>query len=128
MEELKQNFLKKLKERIQNCTINSKKLREDECYDEAKLEIIKINIYEIFQTLFSATQKKVLQMKAGNPNLDERECFTKEYLLTFDKIPKNWADNYQKAKEREMVEVYYVEEVKLATAKEIKELFLSCIE
>lgn len=60
--------------------------KADDRKDEADLEKIKVNIYEIFRTLFLTDLKRV---KEGD--------FPTEFLKRFDTIPNNWRVSLEKA-------------------------------
>ena len=87
---------------------------EDDRLDEANLEKIKYNIYDIFQKMFHRSKKI-------SKNEDE---FINTYLMFHQKIPTNWKRNYEQAKEDESIDMY-IEEIKLETATKIEQVFRS---
>lgn len=76
--------------------------------DEARLEKIRANVYDIF----SAVHKLALQKPR-----EEREAFFLEKLET---IPANWRRAYEAAESHSEAEKRMVEETKLAAADEIR--------
>ena len=107
-----------------------KELLDDNRTDEANFEKIKINIIEIFITLFHAEVRK--QDKSEHADRAEHadrtehayEEFCKNYLLTFDRIPAAWKKKLEYADKHALVEEKAVEEIKLETARMMKELFI----
>lgn len=94
-----------------------------ECKDEANLEKIKLNIYNIFYSMFDISYKKVYGGKS-QPNEDSYNKLLEVYMEFFNKIPLNWKENYRKAKEYGLITECIIEEIKLNTADEIKDMFI----
>lgn len=121
MRELEERYLAYINEKIAEHDNLHKQYKADDRKDEANLEKIKINIYEIFKTLF-INDIKQLQGK----NLDNIKDINMYggYLLRFDTIPVNWKKSLSMAKEHGDIVKQVIEECKLAVANELKEKFL----
>lgn len=101
-----------------------KELLADNRADEANFEKIKVNIIEIFTTLFHAEGRKLDKSEHADKTEHEYEEFCRNYLLTFDRIPSAWKKKLEYADKHALVEEKAVEEIKLETAGLIKELFI----
>lgn len=108
------------------CKLECNKLTNDNRKDEADLEKIKLNIYDVFTTLVGATQKQILAKK-DIEDAAKYEAFCDAYLKTFDKIPESWRVNLKKAKENNAVINIVIEETKLSVAQELKNTFTNLI-
>ncbi len=111
-----------LNDKKEKCKLKCDELTNDNRQDEADLEKIKLNIYDVFTTLVGATKKQILAKK----NIDESlkyEAFCNAYLQTFDKIPQSWRVKLEKAKENNAVIDIMIEESKLSVASELKNIF-----
>lgn len=95
-----------------------KELIEDERSDEANLEKVRYNIYDVFSQLLQSAMKRNSDM----------EQMKKTYVNYFDTIPASWKVRLEKAKEHNDVETAYVEEIKLGIANELKTVFLEFCE
>ncbi len=125
IEVIKKEYLDFSTEEAEKCKKQIQVLKQEDKEDEANLEKVKLNIYEIFETLIAASEKKVLNQK----NMTEEEkatAFCEDFFGYFDKIPINWRINYEKAKEYNDVTQYVIEENKLFVAEQLKNQF-SCI-
>lgn len=119
-EQLKEEYLKEISALISSHKEESKKLSEEGSSDEAILETIKVNICEIFYTVFNVSYKK----SCRNGEDSGLKKLGDAYFDFFDKIPVPWKEKMVKDKEHNMMEEYYKEEIKLEMADEIKELFI----
>ncbi len=118
---LKDEYLKELTKLIDEFKEKSIILREDGAGDEAILETIKANVCDIFYKLFNVSYKK-----SFDNSEDSDECYSKLYIAYNDflnKIPAPWVGKMAKDKENHMMEEFYKEQIKLETAKHIKDLF-----
>ena len=125
IEVIKKEYLDFSTEEAEKCKKQIQVLKQEDKEDEANLEKVKLNIYEIFESLIAASEKKVLNLK----NMTEEEkatAFCEDFFAFFDKIPINWRINYEKAKEYNDVTQYVIEEIKLFVAEQLKNQF-SCI-
>ena len=110
----------------EECKISCEKLISDNRKDEADLEKIKLNIYDVFNTLVGATHKQILAKNHIDESLIYDE-FCQAYLQTFDKIPQSWKLKLDKAKENDNVIEAVIEETKLNVANELKNIFKNLI-
>lgn len=85
--------------------------------DEANLEKIKLNVYEIFLKMFDIAYKKANNVKALEAN----------YLGFHEKIPANWKTKKAQSEKADDLN-YYIETIKLETEDKIKKLFLSVVD
>lgn len=121
-EELREGFLKEVEELIEVWKKKATLLESEGAKDEAILENIKINIGEVFCTLFNVSYKKSFKNdEDDNSNLKK---LGKAYFDFFDKIPDPWKKKMAKDKEFNMMEEYYKEQIKLETAELIKNIFI----
>ena len=100
-------------ERIAECRQQSKALFNDERRDEAELEKIRANVYDIFQTVLSAGVK-------ARKGEDELRCFFEQKC---EQIPSNWLASLEKAAQHGDELKVRIEQLKLDTIGEIKESF-----
>lgn len=121
-EQLKKEYLEGLNEIMTTLKERANGLKADGAVDEAILENIKLNIYDIFFTLFNVSYKK--SCLKPNDEQENLEALSKAYFAFFDKIPTPWKEKMIKDKEHNMMEEYYKEELKLETAEEIKNIFI----
>lgn len=114
MEQLIENYKTTLNTWMKESRENAKRLEEDYREDEAKLEKIKLNVYDIFLKMFNLSLRKT----------DSEDAFQAMYLQFHKTIPKNWHEARNKAKENDSIE-YYIEDLKIETANKIETYFLS---
>ncbi|MDF2589281.1 MAG: hypothetical protein K0S41_3122 [Anaerocolumna sp.] len=125
IEQVKTEYLNYLDDKLQVSNKIITNLNVDGKNDEANLEKIRYNVYGIFKTLLLATEKKIQgKSKLASEIADE---FHKEYLATFDKIPTNWTQNFNKAKEHGNTTEMITEEIKLAVVDELRESYITMI-
>ncbi len=117
-------YLEAINEKKEKCKQNSGILTKDNRKDEADLEKIKLNIYDIFTTLLSAAQKAILKKEYIDEDA-KHEAFCNEYLKSFAKIPMSWKTKLEKAKENNDVINIVIEETKLSIASELKNTFIN---
>lgn len=122
MDVLIKQYSELLNEKKEKCKINCDSLIKDNRRDEADLEKIKINIYEIFATFIRVTQRQILQ-KNFTDEISKYNEFCNEYLESFDKVPNSWREKLEKAKENNSVINIVIEETKLSIASELKDMF-----
>lgn len=124
-EMVKENYLKELEQRKEESKAKINELINADTIDEADLEKIKFNVYDIFTTLFNVSYKKASSCN----NLSQEEFMEKlkeTYLEYFKKIPAPWREKYQKTKEMGLIIENIKEEIKLQTAEKIIEIFNKC--
>jgi hypothetical protein len=121
-EQLKEEYLKELQALVNNYKIASARLSERGSSDEAILETIKANIGDIFFKLFDVSYKKSCKYKESEKV--ELKKLAETYFDFFNKIPAPWKEKMLKDKEYNMMKEYYIEQIKLETAEEVKKLFV----
>ena len=122
VENLIEYFTKELKENQKNIKKSIEKLDSSEAKDEAIHEKVRLNIYEIFETLFNTSIKKVYGLHLSEDEV-LYESLSKTYLEFFTRIPASWRINYEKAKANGDAYNLFLEELKLDTAEKIKDNF-----
>lgn len=90
---------------------------------EAKLEMGRLAVYDIFGTMLEASALKV-KMNPQYASCDKSKAFIQEYLMAFITQPAEWRLKYIQAKESGREEEIALGELRLATVQEIKEEFL----
>jgi len=101
--------------KIRENTSNKKQeLFNDFKYDESKFEKIKENVIDIYLKMINVS------VKQSNQELDK---FIKVYSQYFERIPKNWITNLEKARQENDFEDVFIEELKLETMNKIKRIF-----
>ncbi len=89
-------------------------LENDDRLDEANLEKIRCNIYEIFQQMFQQSKKTT----------KTEEDFIQRYLSYHQNIPANWKRSHEQAKEQNSIDMF-IEETKIEAATKVEQLFRS---
>jgi tRNA-dihydrouridine synthase len=125
--ELNDVYLKRLSVEKSECISKIQSLKSEDKEDEAKFEKIKLNIYEIFESLYTSFEKRIMNKK-GNNNEELYQQFCKEYLETFQKIPMSWKTKLEYAIQHDMAEEKVLEELKLEVAKMLQLKFIKAIE
>ena len=126
IETLVKQYTDLLNNKREESKIKCTTLSNDERNDEANLEKIKLNIYDVFNTLVGATHKQI-----SNKNYIDDEtkykAFCDAYLQTFDKIPQSWRIKLEKAKDHNNTIDIVIEEAKLSVAEELKNIFTNLV-
>jgi hypothetical protein len=122
MIEFEEKYLAFVDGRIAEHNSLCEKYKEDDRKDEADLEKIKANIYEIFRTLFLTDIKQLVEKDLGK--LEDINIYG-GFLLRFDTIPANWKISLDKAMEHGDTAKQVIEGHKLEVAKKLKNRFLS---
>lgn len=125
-EQLKEEYLNKVTELINQWKEHAIKLKKEDSQDEAILESIKVNVGDIFYKMFNISYNN--SCKNVESVEVELKKLSKAYLAFFDKIPAPWKEKMAKDKEYNKMEDYYKEEIKLETADMIKSLFIEYYE
>jgi len=107
-------FVAFLKERVEVCKQEEKKLLADGRKDEANFEKIRGNIYEVFQTVFGVA------VRTEGEKVDGIERFFQNRIET---IPAGWRQSYEKAMQHDDAVKMQIETIKLDVVEEIKEMF-----
>lgn len=105
-----ENFINYLNDSIETAQKKEQELISTERKDEANLQKIRANIYDICLTVFQVVSKT----KQG------KELW-KEYESRLDNVSKNWVESYEKAKTYNDVEKILIEETKFQVVNEVKE-------
>ncbi len=100
--------------RVAECRQRSKELLCDERRDEADLEKVRANVYDIFYTVLSAGVKAGKGEEMLVRSFFEQKC---------EQIPSNWLASYEKVRQHNDELKMRIEQIKLDTIGEIKENF-----
>ena len=114
MDSSQKTFLAHLEEREKDITQREARFREEGRADESVFENIRLNIYEIFTTVFGVAEKN-----CGGDRAALRDFF----LQKMEQIPENWKLSFEKAKEHGDAKKMHIEGIKLETAQEIRNIF-----
>jgi hypothetical protein len=120
--EIKQVYLDELALRKSVCITKATSLQADNKLDEANFEKIKVNVFDIFTTLFNASEKKVNASVKGT-DLEKYNQFCIVYLETFNKIPSSWRIKLEYSIKNNLIADKVIEEIKLEVADSLKNLF-----
>lgn len=115
MNEQQRKLVNYFEKQIADCKRRSELLAADDRMDEANIEKVRANIYDIFKTILSAAEKV-----CGEDDIAKKRFF----LQKAEQIPESWSAAYEHAKKHEDVEKMLVESTKLDTIQEIKDTFL----
>lgn len=100
--------------KIKTCEAHIKELKEEGLTDVGNLENIRMNIFDIFNTIL-ATAEKLYEQKPDD--------ISRFFLSKAEDIPKNWKESLEKAKAHNDMEKAHIEQLKLDTLDEIKAAF-----
>lgn len=123
IEELKSKMHEYLQGRKNEMQARAKKLREAGKEREAELEMGRLAVYDIFETMLEASALKA-KMNPKYASGDKTRAFKQEYLMTFITQPAQWRLKYAQAKERGMAQEAELGGLRLSTVQEIKDEFL----
>ncbi|HHY83038.1 MAG TPA: hypothetical protein GX505_10235 [Clostridiales bacterium] len=123
-EQIITKFMNELTAMIDAWKLNSARLSEEGSEDEAILEKIKMNVGDIFGKMLIKVWNDLCKAGAGEFELDR---LTQNYFELLDRITAPWAEKMEKNKAHNMMEKYYIEQIKLETAQQIRDMFLHCI-
>ncbi len=101
---------------ISLCKQCNKNLLTDERMDEANFEKVKANVYDIFRTIFSVAVKN---------SKGDFEAIKRFFILKIEQIPSNWVIAYNTAKQHDNTVKMQIEQIKLDTVSEIKQMFIT---
>ena len=90
-------------------------LESQNCFDDANILKIRLNIFEVFETVASADEKQ------SSTWAD----FCARYEPRFDTLTAPWNARLASAVRNSDTKTRFIEEIKLSTAKRIREAFLS---
>ena len=111
MKEQRQKFESYLDEQIAACRQRGKLLAADDRQDEGNFEKVRANVYEIFKTILSVSERL-----CGKDESAKRDFF----LQKIEQIPASWTASSEKAKQNGDVAKMHIESIKLDTIQEIK--------
>lgn len=120
---IQENFLKELNSLYDKYKEDSIFLKESGKIDESIFAKIRVNICEVFTTLFNVSVKK--SQKADQTKEEFLHELAKNYRNFIKNIPASWNVNLEKAKKHDNFEEIHKEEIKFETLKEIVEMFES---
>ncbi len=134
MEQFKNKYIEALNIEIKDLKDNSNKLRSEGSADEAKFEMIKVNVVDIFSKMFMVAYNNVY-VKANNQNLksileqniNDKEKLVKCYEFLLTNITKPWREKLEKDKKFNLVEKSVIEEVKIEQSDKIHNMFNNMI-
>ena len=98
----------------QECQEEISRLQLDHRVDEAVLAKIRLNIYDIFHSVFSVAEKT---------QGDDEKKLSAFFLDRLERIPLSWKTALEKAKQYGNVETAYIETIKLETVTQIYNVF-----
>lgn len=101
-------------DRIENCKSNAQQLRSDDREDEAVFARIQLNVYDIFNTIFSVAVKT-----AGQDDGKVVQFF----LTRMQQIPQSWYTALANAEQHGETEKAHIERIKLDAVAAIKTEF-----
>lgn len=133
MEQIKKVYIEKLNEESKNLKENAKKLRAEGYTDEAKFEIIKANVVDIFSKIFIVSYNNVY-VKVNNEklkdivesNISDKDKLIKCYERMMNTITSPWREKLEKDKKFGLVEKSIIEEIKIKESEKIEHMF-KCI-
>lgn len=105
-------YIEYLDATIQDLEKQEKEFIHNERKDEANFIRIKKNICDIAKTIYNVSAK-------NNSGASLKE----EYVRQLTRLPENWKNSYQKAKEHGDVQKILIEETKLEMLQIIKEKY-----
>lgn len=105
-------FMDYLTASIEGCKEQEKKLAQEGREDEATLQKIRANIYDICKTMYRVWSGLNLEKTA-----------TDSYPARLDSLRKSWQGAYDKARVHEAAENILVEETKLEVLTEVQKKF-----
>lgn len=134
MEQFKNGYIEALNFEIKNLKVNANKLKSEGSADEAKFEMIKSNIVDIYSKIFMVAYNNVF-VKVNHEclrsiveeNTDNKDKLIKCYEFLLNKVTEPWSDKLEKDKEFNLVEETFIEEVKIQQSEKIHNMFRKMI-
>lgn len=96
------------------CQTQIAALQADHRADEAVFEKIRLNVFDIFHSVFSV---------AENTEREDEAKLKAFFRLRLDNIPRSWKTALEKAKQHGNTEAIHIENIKLDTVTQIGEAF-----
>lgn len=122
MNKIKEKYLNFIDERIAEYKCISERLLAEDRKEEADLELVKANIFELFRTIFIVDTRQLEGKDLSG--LNDIDLYA-DYLLRFKNIPANWKIFMERAKEQNDATRLVVEETKIKVAQELKDQLIS---
>jgi len=134
MEQFKNKYIEALNLEIKNLKKNANKLRLEGAEDEAKFEMIKTNIVDIYLKIFMVAYNNVF-VKVNHEclrsivdeNIDNKDKLIKCYEFLLNKVTEPWREKLDKNKKFNLVEKSVIEEVKIEQSEKIETMFKNMI-
>lgn len=101
-------------DQINGCKALARKLEQDDRTDEAVFAKIQMNVYDIFNTVFSAGRKVTGE---------NGQKLVEFFLTKLQQIPENWHTALTVARQHDETEKAHIETIKLETVAQIQEEF-----
>ena len=101
-------------DRMENCKIIAQQLRSDDREDEAVFAKIQLNVYDIFNTIFSVAVKTCGQ---------DDEKIVQFFLIRLQQIPQSWHTALQNAEAYGESGKAHIERIKLEVVTVIQKEF-----
>ena len=115
MNEVKRNeTIRFFEDRMENCKSIAQQLRTDDREDEAVFAKIQLNVYDIYNTIFSVALKTCGQ---------DDEKVVQFFLIRLQQIPQSWHTALANAEQHGEAEKAHIERVKLDAVAEIQKVF-----
>ncbi len=101
-------------QQIAQCDQRIQALQADERRDEANLEKVRANVYDIFRTILSVAEKTCK---------DDPDGVKRFFVKKTEQIPSSWAASYEQAQKHGDAVKMQIERIKLDTIEEIRQQF-----
>lgn len=101
--------------KLSDCSAEISALNADHRADEAVFMKVRMNVYDIFRTVFSACAKFTGE---------DDQKLVQSFLTKLRQIPQNWHSSLAVAEQHGDLEKAHIERIKLDTATEISEIFI----
>lgn len=102
-------------QQIDQCNQRIKVMQENERRDEANLEKVRANVYDIFRTILSV---------AGKTCKEDPVAVKQFFLKKMEQIPANWVTSCEQAEKHGDTVKMTIERIKLDTVAEIRQAFV----
>lgn len=115
MNETKQNQIHRYFQLAKaECQTQIAALQADDRFDEAVFVKIRLNVFDVFHSVFSVGER------AAGENGDELANFFRDRLV---RIPSSWKTALEKAEQHDNMEAAHIENIKLDAVAQISEAF-----
>ena len=103
------NMLSYFDQKIAACKADAEALALDDRQDEAVFAKVRLNIYDVFRTVFNVAANQV-----------DMDGF---FLAKLDEIPRSWQTSMELAQQHGNTQKAHLEQIKLDTAAQIRSAF-----